>query len=98
MLLVDSTVWVDYFNGRVTPQTDYLDAALLSEPIVVGDLIMTEVLQGFRTDKDFEKARLRLEKFVQASMISPALAVQAARNYRLLRKKGVTIRKTIDSL
>jgi len=98
MLLVDSTVWVDYFNGRVTPQTDYLDDALVSEPILVGDLILTEVLQGFRQDTDFELARLRLEKFVQASLISPTIAVQAARNYRLLRKKGITVRKTIDSL
>ncbi len=98
MLVVDSTVWVDYFNGRITPQSDYLHEALASQPILVGDLILAEVLQGFRQETDFEKARLLLGKFAQANMVSPVLAVQAARNYRSLRQKGVTVRKTIDSL
>jgi len=98
MLLVDSTIWVDYFNGVVTPQTDYLHNVLASQPILVGDLILVEVLQGFRQDADFEKARHMLGKFTQANLVSPTLAVQAARNYRSLRQKGVTVRKTIDSL
>ena len=98
MLMVDSTVWVDYFNGVVSPQTDYLHQALGDQPILVGDLILAEVLQGFRKDADFEKAQRLLGKFTQTSMVNPVLAVKAARNYRLLRPKGVTVRKTIDSL
>lgn len=98
MLMVDSTVWVDYFNGVENPQTDLLNRILDSVLILVGDLILAEVLQGFRHDKDFETARRLLTKFTQAQMVSPELAVQSARNYRLLRKKGITVRKTIDSL
>ena len=98
MLLVDSTVWVDYFNGRITPQSDYLHSVLASQPILLGDLILAEVLQGFHKDADFEKARRSLAKFQQVDIVGPALAVQAARNYRFLRQKGVTVRKTIDSL
>ncbi len=98
MLLVDSTVWVDYFNGRATSQTDYLDSILDSIPVLVGDLILAEVLQGFRDDAQFEKARRALGKFMQVSMVNSTLAVQSARNYRFLRQKGVTVRKTMDSL
>jgi predicted nucleic acid-binding protein len=98
MLVVDSTVWIDYFNGIVNPQTDYLHATIERTPVLVGDLMLAEVLQSFRQDEDFEKARQALGKFLQASMVSPALAVQCARNYRNLRQKGVTVRKTIDNL
>ncbi len=98
MLLVDSTVWVDYFNGKITPETDYLDGILGIEEIVVGDIIMAEVLQGFRRDPDFEKAHQALMKFHQVNIVTADLAVQSARNYRFLRKRGVTVRKTIDCL
>ena len=98
MLVVDSTVWIDYFNGLETPQTDYLHNMLDKTPILIGDLILAEVLQGFRADPDFEKARRTLGKFLQVNMVSPALALQSARNYRALRQKGVTVRKTVDSL
>ena len=98
MLVVDTTVWVDYFNGVVNPQTDFLHNVLDSTSILIGDLILAEVLQGFRYDPDFEKVRRIMEKFSQESMVSPALAIQSARNYRFLRQKGVTVRKTIDSL
>ena len=98
MLVVDTTVWVDYFNGVENPQTNYLDSILNQTPILIGDLILTEVLQGFRHDPDFEKVRRMLGKFLQVDMVGPALAVQSARNYRFLRKKGITVRKTIDSL
>jgi predicted nucleic acid-binding protein len=98
MLVVDSTVWVDYFNGVKTPQTNYLDTILDRAPILVGDLILTEVLQGFRTDADFEDARGALNKFTQSGMVGSDLALQSARNYRFLRRNGVTVRKTIDSL
>jgi predicted nucleic acid-binding protein len=98
MLFIDSTVWVDYFNGRINPQTDYLDSTLTSVPILVGDLILAEVLQGFRSDNDFEQARRALSKFETVNMVNPDLAILSARNYRTLRKKGITVRKTIDSL
>jgi len=98
MLVVDSTVWIDYFNGAETPQVGFLDRVLDKAPILVGDLILAEVLQGFRQDADFEIAHRLLTRFTQAQMVSPALAVQSARNYRLLRQKGVSVRKMIDSL
>ena len=98
MLIVDSTVWIDYFNGLENPQTDYLDQIVDRTPILVGDLILAEVLQGFRDDSDFEEARRALSKYIQVQMVNPELALQSARNYRLLRRKGITVRKTIDSL
>ena len=98
MLVVDASVWIDYFNGVKNPQTDFLDTVLDDAPIIIGDLILAEVLQGFRYDPDFEKARRALGKFMQESMADPALAVQSARNYRFLRQKGITVRKSTDSL
>ena len=96
MLLVDSSVWIDYFNGVATPQTDYLHAILSQREIVVGDIILAEVLQGFRSDADFEAARGALSRFRQVRMLDVDLAVQSARHYRALRRLGVTVRKTID--
>jgi predicted nucleic acid-binding protein len=98
MLVVDSTVWIDYFNGLENPQTDYLDQIVDRTPILVGDLILAEVLQGFRDDSDFEEARRALSKYIPVAMVNPELALQSARNYRLLRRKGITVRKTIDGL
>ena len=98
MLIVDSTVWVDYFNGIGNPQTDYLHQIVDKTPILIGDLILAEVLQGFRDDADFEQARRTFGKYMQVEMDNPELALQSARNYRLLRRKGITVRKTIDSL
>jgi len=96
LLLVDSTVWIDYFNGVRSPETDYLDAILGEQIVLVGDIILGEVLQGFRSDRDFERARAALDRFPQVSLIDPELAVESARNFRTLRGKGVTVRKTID--
>jgi predicted nucleic acid-binding protein len=98
MLVVDTSVWVDYFNGVENPQTDFLHAVLDKTPILIGDLILAEVLQGFRHDPDVEKVRRAWGKYTQVGMVSPALAVQSARNFRFLRQKGMTVRKTIDSL
>lgn len=98
MILVDSTVWEDYFNGTRAPHTDYLDILLDQDVILVGDLILAEVLQGFREDADFEQARRAMGKFLHVRMVTPDLAVKSARNYRMLRHKGITVRKTIDSL
>jgi len=96
MILVDSSVWVDYFNGRVTKQTNILDSLVGNELVVVGDLILTEVLQGFRQDKDFKKARELFDCFIFREMLGKDIAVKSAKNYRILRKNGVTVRKTID--
>jgi predicted nucleic acid-binding protein len=96
MNLVDSSVWIDYFNGEKTSQTDWLNSALGNTPIIMGDLILTEVLQGFQSDRDFRIARNLLLRLPFMPMGGEELAVESAINYRLLRKKGVTIRKTID--
>lgn len=96
MIIVDSSVWIDYFNGQVTPKTDWLDSALGNKPILVGDIILTEVLQGFKTDKDYNTAKSLLLSFPVMEMLGQELAIRSALNYRYLRKKGVTIRKTID--
>ena len=98
MILVDTSVWVDYFNGQNTPETIILDQILGSEEILLGDIILAEVLQGFRSDQDFDVALNALSKFKQASMLNPNLAIQSARNYRQLRKAGITVRKTLDCL
>jgi predicted nucleic acid-binding protein len=96
MILVDSSIWIDYFNGKRTTQTDWLDSALGNTPIIMGDLILTEVLQGFLKDKDFKKARDLLLNIPFVQMGGKVIAIESAMNYRLLRKKGVTVRKTID--
>jgi predicted nucleic acid-binding protein len=98
LILVDSSVWIDYFNGVVTPQTNKLDDLLDSEPIAIGDLILTEVLQGFRKDSDFERARDVLTSLEVVDIAGAETAVQAAKYFRSLRKLGITVRKTIDSL
>lgn len=96
MIVVDSSVWIDYFNGRQTAKTDWLDSALGNEQIIIGDLILTEVLQGFQADNDFREARKLLSAFPVMSMGGRELAIKSALNYRFLRKKGVTVRKTLD--
>jgi predicted nucleic acid-binding protein len=98
MILVDSSVWIDYFNGRLTDETDLLHHLLGHEPIVIGDLILTEVLQGFRAEKDFRQALRILQAFEFQEMLGRNVAIAGARNYRALRSKGVTVRKTIDVL
>jgi predicted nucleic acid-binding protein len=96
MIVADSSVWIDYFNGVVTDQTDRLDASLSGELVVIGDIILAEVLQGFKKDSDFRKAKQFLDALVFKEMLGRQLAVKSAQNYRHLRKKGVTVRKTID--
>lgn len=96
MILVDSSVWIDYSNGKITPKTDWLNSVLGEEVIVMGDLILTEVLQGFQSDRDFRKAKKLLLNFPFMDMLGQKLAIESAANYRYLRKKGVTVRKTID--
>ena len=96
MILVDSSVWIDYFNGVATRETDLLDGYLGTEPLLTGDLILTEVLQGFRTDRDFRRARTALDTLTFEPMVGRDVALASAQNYRKLRAQGVTVRKTID--
>jgi len=96
MIFVDSSVWIGYFNGKKTPQTDWLDSSLGNIPLIMGDLVLTEVLQGFQSDKDFRIARNLLLGMPFMVMGGRALALQGVVNYRTLRRKGVTVRKTID--
>ena len=98
MILVDSSVWIDYFNGAITPQTEKLDALLGREPLAIGDLILAEVLKGFTEDRDFETARRMLASLSLVELGGARIAIQAARNFRALRKLGVTVRKTIDTI
>jgi predicted nucleic acid-binding protein len=96
MILVDTSVWIDYFNGQKTWQTDLLENLLSDVPIIMGDLILTEILQGFRSDNDYKTAKSFLSALPFHRMGGYQVAVQSAQNYRTLRKKGVTVRKTID--
>lgn len=97
MIVVDSSVWIDYFNGTVCPETEKLDSLLGVELIAVGDVILTEVLQGFRSDTDYKAAKKLMTSLTVLDMLGKDNAVKAADNYRTLRKKGITIRKTIDT-
>jgi predicted nucleic acid-binding protein len=96
MILVDTSVWIDYFNGRNTWQTNMLDNLLSDVPIIMGDLILTEILQGFRSDKDYESAKSYLSILPFHEIGGYQVAINSAQNYRTLRKKGITVRKTID--
>jgi len=96
MIVVDSSVWIDYFNGKITKQTNLLDALLGTEPVVIGDIILTEVLQGFRDNNDFNKAKALFGRLIFRPMLGRDLAIKSAENYRRLRRKGVTVTKTID--
>ena len=96
MILVDSSVWIDYFKGTVNKQTDILDSALGTRSLCIGDLILTEVLQGFRLDKDFRQAQEMLSEMTIYELLGTEIAHKSAHNFRLLRKRGITVRKTAD--
>ena len=96
MILVDSSVWIDFFNGTNNGETDKLNEILGLEEVVTGDLILAEVLQGFKSDKDYEIAKEVLTSLTVHDLIDKQLAIKSADNFRKLRKKGITIRKTTD--
>ena len=98
MILVDSSVWIDYFRGATTPQTEKLDTLLGNEPLAIGDLILAEVLQCFTTERDFDEARKLLTSLIIVDLGGKEVAIQAATNFRALRSLGVTVRKTIDTI
>lgn len=98
MILVDSSVWVDYFRSADTPQVALLDSLFGRSPLAVGDLIAAEVLQGVREEKEFKWVKKTLDAFEHIDLVGYELAIRASENYRSLRAKGITIRKTIDTL
>jgi predicted nucleic acid-binding protein len=98
VIIVDSSVWIDYFRGERNTQTDKLDALVVTEAVTVGDLILAEVLQGFSSESDFREARKEMMRFELIELGGCELAVKAAMNYRALKKRGFTIRKTVDSI
>ena len=98
MILVDSSVWIDYFKGTVTPETEKLDSLLGSELLAIGDLTLTEVMQGFADERDFNEARKLLTSLIIVDLGGRDVAIQAAKNFRVLREFGATVRKTIDSV
>jgi predicted nucleic acid-binding protein len=96
VILVDASVWINYFNGRDTAETEFLEKALLTDTICVGDIVLAEVLQGFCKDSDYRIAHELLVALPIYQMMSPDLALIGAENYRRLRKQGVTIRQSVD--
>jgi predicted nucleic acid-binding protein len=96
MIIVDSSVWIDFFNGVGTTEVERLDALLGQEAIGIGDLILTEVLQGFRHDKDYKIAKELLTSLDIFNFVDESIAIKSADNFRLLRRAGITVRKTID--
>jgi len=98
MILVDSSVWIDYFRGTANPEVEKLDTLLGAEPVATGDLCLTEVLQGFGSEREFTQARVLLMSLLIVDLGGKDVAIQAAKNFRALRALGVTVRKTIDTV
>lgn len=98
MILVDSSVWIDYFHGAVSRETEFLDRSIGELPIAIGDLILTEVLQGFRNRSEMLRARRSLLELSVVEIVGKERALEAAENYRTLRAKGITIPKTVNTL
>ncbi|MCX5960596.1 MAG: PIN domain nuclease [Cyanobacteria bacterium] len=98
MIVVDSSVWIDFFHGVSTPEVERLDGLLGATPLAIGDLVLVEVMQGFRTDQDVATARQLFRSLALLPMLGGSNAWKAAENYRQLRRKGITVRKTIDGI
>jgi hypothetical protein len=98
VILVDSSVWIDYFRGMQNSQTDRLDGLLGNQPIATGDLVLAEVLQGFGSARDFNQGKKLLTSLPIIELVGENIAIQAAKNFRTLRSLGITVRKTIDTL
>ncbi len=96
MILADTSAWIDYFRGIVAPHTDLLDLELARSRIITGDLIIAEFLQGFREDREYMEARQIMDSLEYRDLVGRDIALAASQNYRILRRAGITIRKTID--
>jgi predicted nucleic acid-binding protein len=98
VIVVDSSVWIDFFNGVSSPEVERLDGLLGVTPLAIGDLILVEVMQGFRNERDVATARQLFRSLALLPMLSGSNAWKAAENYRQLRSRGITVRKTIDGI
>jgi len=98
VIVVDSSVWIDFFNGVNTPEVERLDGLLGVTPLAIGDLILVEVMQGFRTERDVATARQLFRSLALLPMLGGNNGWKAAEHYRELRRKGITVRKTIDGI
>ncbi len=96
MVLVDTSVWIDYFNGKTNAESVQLDGLLGSGDLITGDLILAELLQGFARDADFRRARQLMESLPCVDLVGHDITIRAAENFRQLRRQGITVRKTID--
>ena len=98
MIIVDTTVWVDYLRGTLNPETEWLEMEADRKRLGLTDLILCEVLQGVRNEQEFARVRTELKKFALFETGGEELAIAAATNFRIIREKGKTVRKTIDCL
>ena len=98
MIMVDSSVWIDFFGNAMKPEVDTLASRIRHGRVLIGDLVLTEVLRGIKSDREFRLVRKSLSALDTVQVVTPALAVASARNYRSLRGLGITVRKTIDCL
>lgn len=98
MVIIDTTVWIDYFNGTSTPETEWLDREAARRRLGVLDLCVCEILQGLATDQEAARVLRYLRRFEIFETGGIDLAAAAAHNYRHLRQRGRTVRKTIDCL
>lgn len=98
MILVDTSVWIDFFNGIANGQTDHLDHALTTETVLMGDILLAEILQGFDGESDYRKAKKALDPLECVRLGGKELAVKSASNFRQLRSRGITVRKTVDMM
>ncbi|MEN6490974.1 MAG: PIN domain nuclease [Rectinema sp.] len=96
MIIADTSVWIDYVRGINAPHTDLLDNELLHDRVATGDIIIVEFLQGFREEKDIKVAKQIMDRLEYYDFLGKGMALITAANYRKLREKGVTVRKTID--
>ena len=96
MILADTSVWIDYLNGNENLQTNILDKALIDGLVSIGDLILLEILQGIKTEREYNKTRTALATLERYEMFGHNMVEKCAENFRFLRKKGITIRKTND--
>ena len=96
MILVDTSIWIDYLNGKENSLTNILDKALIDGLVSIGDLILLEILQGIKTEREYNKTKTALALLEQYEMFGNNMVEKCAENFRFLRKKGITIRKTND--
>lgn len=98
MVMIDTSVWIDYLSGKDSSKTNQLNYLLKNELICIGDIILLEVLQGIRFDKEFERVNKLFQNLITFNVLNTEIAYKAAQNYRYLRAKGITIRKSVDCI